>query len=118
MNKIELENITFAVMAHISKALIEDFAQPADVTCRMLEDWTNDVIVVCVKQRIFGRQVLHDEISFPSDWKEAFKERWLPAWAKKRWPVCYDTHTFDVRELVPSLNIPGHRPFIVTTLGV
>ena len=112
MNKIELENITFAVMAHISKALIEDFAQPADVTCRMLEDWTNDVIVVCVKQRIFGRQVLHDEISFPSDWKEAFKERWLQAWAKDKWPVRYTTKTFDVRELVPSLSRPGFKSLI------
>lgn len=26
---------------------------------------------------------------FPVDWIEALKDRWLPGWARKRWPVRY-----------------------------
>lgn len=28
-------------------------------------------------------------IKVPLNWKESFKERWFPEWAKKRWPVKY-----------------------------
>lgn len=30
-----------------------------------------------------------DVAHYPSNWKQAFKERWFPAWAKKKWPVLY-----------------------------
>lgn len=26
---------------------------------------------------------------YPEDWWQAFKERWFPEWAKRRWPVQY-----------------------------
>ena len=115
MNKIELENMTFAVMASISKALVDDFAQSADVSYTLhdwLTSWADDTIVFQIKQRIFGKQILHEVISYPADWKEAFKERWYPEWAKNKWPVRYTTKTFDVRELVPSLDIPFHKALI------
>jgi hypothetical protein len=41
---------------------------------------TKDVIAYRCGDRI---------IRSPRDWKEALKERWLPGWAKKRWPVRY-----------------------------
>ena len=112
MNKVELENMMLGVMALITKEMAEDFAQAADADYSIMDDWAHDTITLCVKQRVFGRQLLHEVISYPANWKEAFKERWYPTWAKDKWPVRYATKTFDVRELVPSLNIPGHKPFI------
>jgi hypothetical protein len=32
------------------------------------------------------------ELKWPSDWKQAFKERWFPGWLLKRYPVRY-SHT-------------------------
>ena len=29
------------------------------------------------------------DLKWPKNWKEAAKERFAPAWAKKRWPVLY-----------------------------
>ncbi len=110
MNEVQLENMTFAIIASIDKALIECFAQSADVT--RTKHWIEDEIVMRLKQHIFGKQVLHEVISYPADWKQAFKERWYPEWAKDKWPVRYTTKTFDVRELVPSLNIPEHEVLI------
>jgi len=110
MNEVELENMTFAVVGLISEALIEAFAQPAEVN--IIKHWAEDVMVAQIKQRIFGRQILHEVISYPANWKEAFKERWYPVWAKDKWPVRYTTKTFDVRELVPSLNRPGFKSLI------
>ena len=112
MAEVELENMMFAVMACITKEMAEDFAQSADAEYSMMDDWARDAITLRIKQRIFGKQVLHEVISYPANWKEAFKERWYPAWAKDKWPVMYTTKTFDVRELVPSLNRPGFKSLI------
>lgn len=30
-----------------------------------------------------------DWVKYPSDWWEAFKERWFPKWMLRRWPVNY-----------------------------
>lgn len=43
-----------------------------------------------------------DEISHPSTWWDAFKERWFPEWAKKRWPVQYKT--YEVAAFFPELH--------------
>ena len=112
MNEVELENMMLSVIALITKELAEGFAQAADADYSMMDDWAHDTITLRVKQRIFGKQVLHEEISYPANWKEAFKERWYPVWAKDKWPVRYTTKTFDVRELVPSLNRPGFKSLI------
>ena len=77
----------------------------------------SDDIVLQITQRVFGTQILHDEVVYPADWKEAFKARWFPGWAIKKWPVRYKKKVFDVREVVPSLGIPDHESFIVTDFG-
>ncbi len=114
METQELENMMVGAMAKISMDLVEEFAQPANVNYTLMDDWFENALTVSVRQRVFGKQILYEEITYPANWKEAIKDRWLPEWAKERWPVLYTTRTFDVREVVPSLNIPGHKPFIVT----
>jgi hypothetical protein len=39
--------------------------------------------------RAFFTRTMPDvaEESFPDDWWQAVKDRWFPAWAKRRWPV-------------------------------
>lgn len=57
------------------------------------------------------------EYKWPSDWKEAFKARWFPAWAKRRWPVRHDRVSVDALELYPELALAlpqdQHRATIV-----
>lgn len=45
-------------------------------------------------------------VSHPLDWLEALKERWAPAWFKKRWPVAHKTHTIECRLVFPDLDLP------------
>lgn len=35
------------------------------------------------------------EYRWPATWRDAFKERWFPAWAKERWPVRYEKVALD-----------------------
>jgi hypothetical protein len=51
---------------------------------------------------------------WPATWWDAFKERWFPAWAKKRWPVEWTT----LKQLVPTLEAPtGHQTLYVAVGG-
>ena len=117
METQELENMMIGAMAKIQLDLVEEFAQPANVNYTLMDDWFENALTVSVKQRIFGKQILHEEITYPTNWKEAFKDRWFPEWAKARWPVLHTTKTFDVREVVPTLDIPGHPSLIVVAVS-
>jgi hypothetical protein len=48
--------------------------------------------------------------AWPEDWWQAFKERWFPGWALKRWPVKYRTIHVDEQKygpVCPHLDVPG-----------
>lgn len=52
--------------------------------------------------------------TWPATWWDAFKDRWFPAWAKRRWPVERTT----LKQLVPTLDAPpGHSPLYVAFGG-
>lgn len=44
-------------------------------------------MVMRLSAHIYGRWEPEDVHEYPSDWWQAFKERWFPEWALKRWPV-------------------------------
>lgn len=49
-------------------------------------------------------QALHKQIiRYPKNWIEAFKERWFPYWAKRKWPVQYTEWRADFSFLYPDL---------------
>lgn len=49
----------------------------------ILDDWGNRLV-----QGMLAIATQEDrEISYPADWWQAFKFRWFPEWALRRWPV-------------------------------
>lgn len=55
---------------------------------------------------------------WPCDWWQAFKERWFPRWALRRWPVRYksvELHTHKYQRCCPHIRIKAqgrHLEFI------
>lgn len=49
---------------------------------------------------------------YPSDWWQAFKERWFPAWLLKRYPIFYTVQEFQVKATYPDLVIQSHKPVL------
>lgn len=49
-------------------------------------------------------QKARDTVRAPSDWWEAVKERWLPAWALRRWPVRYTE--WRAYRILPAVDLP------------
>jgi len=76
------------------------FAQMAfdDFGIRMKEDRLGVKYFAELEQRT-GSLVRHildiatmedDAFDYPRDWWQAFKERWYPEWAKRKWPIVYN----------------------------
>jgi hypothetical protein len=73
-------------------------------------------VMITITQKIFGQQRKCFREKVPLNWKEAIKDRWLPQWIRKYWSIKYRLIEFDVRELMPSLNVPDRPTYIVTDL--
>ena len=82
--------------------------------------WATDKVIVRFNASIASQHIdtLEDyTFKAPSDWWEAVKERWFPAWALKRWPVCYRVDTINVLALYPQIPVmPGMKTVPIWTL--
>ena len=103
---VKLERMKLAAMMYISKELADEFAIEPTVTITNAWHHCLDAIVIQVRQEVFGRQLTRFVIEHPSNWWQAFKERWFPAWALNRWPMKVTTHTIESKELYPDLAMP------------
>lgn len=52
------------------------------------------------------------EFKYPSNWKEALKERWFPKWILSKYPIVYTVKTFEVKATYPDLNIKMQEPVL------
>jgi len=64
---------------------------------------------------LWGKELGYHEFRAPADWAEAFKARWFPAWALRRWPVRERIERLDVKALYPSIRytIDRHSPTLI-----
>lgn len=93
---IELERKTFEYWRNIDERLLQrgDF--------RKVEDHLRREIVYKARFDIYGKG--HPErhvIRFPSDWWQAVKERFAPAWFRDRYPVQFTEVSASLEELYP-----------------
>lgn len=107
VNEITLHEIAQSLMAeldpkYLSKAEILEYVTIA-----------GKKIAIQVRAFVYAEEesVKHLEIEYPDGWWEAFKDRWLPEWALKRWPVRYICHVVDVEVIYPEVRpqIEGHE---------
>jgi hypothetical protein len=97
-----LEKLRVGVTKRLSRHLLD-----ASVNLDMA-----DQIVMSITGYIWQEKLDHVEISYPADWRQAFKERWFPTWLLNRYPVIRQTHTFDMAALYPDYK-PIIQPHIM-----
>jgi len=105
---VELEKIKLVVLSYLDSRLAQ-FAIDPKVEIMSQVEWAADTIGIRVVQEVFGREVQRQECEWPRDWWQAFKERWYPAWAKRRWPVEYERFVITARELYPDISLPPNQ---------
>lgn len=108
---VELETMKFEAVSYVSEKLC-DFAGRRTMRLTEHEAFYLDQVCLHIRQEILGRQLEYVDVRYPADWWQAFKDRWYPEWAKKRWPV-RETVTFLIaRELYPSMAMPDRNPVL------
>lgn len=106
MTSTALDRMKLVIIGTISTELADSFASPAEVDICVLENWARNEITVRIQQIIAGRIADEVTVSYPSDWWQAVRERWLPGWAKRKWPVHKTTIRLTARELYPKMVLP------------
>lgn len=101
LDDMMLQIYRYSLQKYIAKEMLED-----RVTSLAEVDHFCQAFVLTLRTKILGRPL--GVISYPSDWWQAFKDRWFPGWMKRRWPVERTSH--EVRDLYPSMPIPPHTP--------
>jgi len=99
-----LERLKVIMITCITREMAKEFSAPCTVDVNY--DWYFEGIVVRAQQEILGREVERIDVEYPKDWWQAFKKRWLPGWAKARWPVEMVRCKLVARELYPKMALP------------
>lgn len=59
-----------------------------------------------------GESLKVPAITYPRDWWEAVKERFLPRWAKRWWPITYRYVVWDATVLYPMIRLPDENHYL------
>lgn len=110
---VYLEYVRFYAQSIIEKKNILMFPKVSIVQPINIDCWVA-TLTGCLLGEDAGRK---DMAAWPADWWQALKDRWLPEWALKRWPV--KLHHFTVDYKAVYTNFRPHLPneiFYITTL--
>ena len=108
-----LERFEAQAQTVVSKYIVDDmFANPVVFDART--DMLMEDLVFKLRAFVYGEQTVIKHTKYPSNWKEAVKERFFPHWALRRWPVEYTEVVFDVKTMYPEISVPDavHRTHV------
>lgn len=96
ISQVELERLRFGLQTRLDAELLS-----ANVRCA--EDILTQSVIFEVRGSIWAEKKSAQVFSFeyPADWWQAFKSRWFPSWAKRRWPVEMQKIKVDVKAIYP-----------------
>ncbi len=65
-------------------------------------------LAMTLEAHVFAEKPKRVQVSYPANWVEALKDRWLPQWLKTKYPVKLERQTMEARFLYPLL--PQTKP--------
>lgn len=69
-----------------------------------------DAMRIQLRRTVWAKALDKHHFDFPTDWKQALKERFAPRWVLRRWPVKYAELDVTVYHSYPALIMPrGER---------
>lgn len=115
VHRIAVEKIRVEMHARFDERFHGDFRVTAD---RL--PWNPSEIQYQFETYLLGlpekRIVIDEHHEWPSTWWDAFKHRWFPKWALRRWPVNFEELHIDINEtqykaVCPHLSCPQSDHF-------
>lgn len=68
-----------------------------------------DACAVRLKKYVWSERLADESVSWPTTWWDAFKARWFPRWALRRWPAKYSHADFRIYRGYPDLVLPDQK---------
>ena len=106
---VALERMRYAIDGAVSLECLEQSAigveATVDLLCGQLRtqlDWI-----------VAGEELEHIKAEWPRDWWQAFRARWFPAWALKRWPVVMAWAEMRADAVYPKISLPDKWPLVI-----
>jgi hypothetical protein len=96
---------------HMAALRVPD-AERLQIEASSMRDHALECVVIRLRTSVFGRKLSEISVSYPADWWQAFKDRWFPTWAKKRWPVEMKTERLVSTEEYTKISCPEHDHFV------
>jgi len=109
---VRLERLKWVILQSLS----EEFIQADDVAWEQFGCFMANAITLRIKGHIFGQKLEQREVSYPSTWWDAVKERFFPAWLLVRFPVTYKILRLEGWATYPKLSLPGQETFYIERL--
>lgn len=100
IRSVILEQVPLAMCSTLTK-----FGMATD-DIEVQAEWLGESLAVRIKDYILAQTLEEHKARYPSDWWQAFRERWFPRWALRRWPVRHTTVELKAQALYPSLVLP------------
>ena len=99
MDEFKLRKLRYGLLTELTdEYLIEDID--------FSNHWSfiKDTTMMRIKGFVWAEdeRVKRQEVKYPRNWWQAFKERFFPGWVLKRWPVEYHNVVLDVMAIYPN----------------
>lgn len=87
IREVSFEKLKVAVQVNYSLKELAFLRNHAEVETRI--DQHSQRLVIQLTSFVLAkrREDLTESVYYPADWWQAFKARWFPRWALKRWPT-------------------------------
>jgi len=112
MEETTLHKFKYALQRHLDEALVHELANMPELELQMYASVIADQIVIAVRGFMLGDELERVSASWPANWWEAVKSRFLPEWAKKRWPIRYERIMLEAKALYPKMKLPDKGPVL------
>jgi len=100
------ETIELEVKKYVNSIIVRDeFLRDAYAPKFIAEKTLYGMTRILCRWEVLGKKLA--DVAWPATWWDAFKERWYPAWAKKKWPVRYNRiHVDELVGISPRVEEP------------
>jgi hypothetical protein len=96
METVELKALEIGLQQMLSSELL-------GTNVKIVQDILYNGVRVAIRGFVWAENesVRRQEVKYPRDWWQAFKERWFPKWLLEKYPVDYHIVVLDVTAIYP-----------------